>query len=190
MRGNPKEPVPRRSIERTIPACAGEPQSLVIVSSLVMDYPRVCGGTSCRAFKENCRKGLSPRVRGNPGRSTACDLTAGTIPACAGEPLTFARPLLPGRDYPRVCGGTAYLCSAIASRQGLSPRVRGNLPHGQEGHRDKGTIPACAGEPICRHFSMAARKDYPRVCGGTTAKPRRAYSSKGLSPRVRGNPST
>ena len=43
------------------------------------------------------------------------------------------------------------------SEQGLSPRVRGNLPR---------SIPACAGEPI-GHGRLIAYRVYPRVCGGT-----------------------
>ena len=61
---------------RSIPACTGEPGS---------------GSGSSRSVR-----GLSPRVRGNPGGSVQ-------------------------EVYPRVYGGTIY-----TRRAGLSPRVRGN----------------------------------------------------------------
>ena len=50
--------------------------------------------------------GLSPRVRGNLGLAYGAAITAGSIPACAGEPAM--RPVRVGKAgvYPRVCGGT------------------------------------------------------------------------------------
>ena len=70
---------------------------------------------------------------------------------------------------------------------GLSPRVRGNLPHiekaprklrstprgrgnlliGEQGHRPRGSIPASAGEPLAWCPPESARRVYPRECGGT-----------------------
>ncbi len=91
------------------------------------------------------------------------------------------------RDYPRVCGGTAIPRASYARRGGLSPRVRGNriLPPGVDArHR---TIPACAGEPWRRRSQQHRRRDYPRVCGGTTSAPVKLVALRGLSPRVRGN---
>ena len=89
-------------------------------------YPRACGGT--------------------PGRvlGTIVGLAAGSIPARAGEPRTRCpSPVFRVFGvYPRACGGTAARIyanrvyprragepqtSVDPSRQGLSPRVRGNL---------------------------------------------------------------
>ena len=51
-----------------------------------------------------------------------------------------------------------------------------------------GSIPACAGEP-CRRTERSSRwAVYPRVCGGTPTSRSRPAISRGLSPRVRGNP--
>ena len=70
-------------------------------------YPRVCGGTELLAAYDSVEDGLSPRVRGNPRRPAAGIRLPGSIPACAGEPITA--PSIPVRQgvYPRVCGGTA-----------------------------------------------------------------------------------
>ena len=52
---------------------------------------------------------------------------------------------------------------------------------------DQRSIPACAGEPCKNCASALDLAVYPRVCGGTSSAPKRALSSPGLSPRVRGN---
>ena len=71
---------------------------------------------------------------------------------------------------------------------GLSPRVRGNPVMGDSNHVRRGSIPACAGEP-CRPARTGHRTTvYPRVCGGTGARGALVTASRGLSPRVRGNP--
>ena len=54
--------------------------------------------------------GLSPRVRGNQQQQRQQALSERSIPACAGEPLTWTAVTGATRVYPRVCGGT--ICSA------------------------------------------------------------------------------
>ena len=133
--------------ERSIPACAGEPvlRSVSAIPSKV--YPRVCGGTPATSAPGNDRRGLSPRVRGNPMNSNLCVAVHRSIPACAGEPqMPAARPRAAG-VYPRVCGGT-------------KGPTRGRLHF-------HGSIPACAGEPTNRQSRISESSVYPRVCGGT-----------------------
>ena len=131
-------------------------------------------------------EGLSPRVRGNPADLGATEAVTGSIPACAGEPACEDRE--PGlySVYPRVCGGTPTQELAQLWDEGLSPRVRGNQRASDPARWRAGSIPACAGEPSgCRR--RPRRRVYPRVCGGTSPRPRRAPHNGGLSPRVRGN---
>ncbi len=52
------------------------------------------------------------------------------------------------------------------------------------------SIPACAGEPGRGSTRCRGRGVYPRVCGGTGPPERAALSCAGLSPRVRGNPTS
>ena len=52
----------------------------------------------------------------------------GSIPACAGEPITAAMYAQMDEVYPRVCGGTDNILGVITKVVGLSPRVRGNRP--------------------------------------------------------------
>ena len=173
---------------RSIPACAGEPSSPRHAPAPGRVYPRVCGGTLMLSCSTQSRRGLSPRVRGNPHPVGALVIPVGSIPACAGEPVAA---LLGGHRlqvYPRVCGGTQTPPAACADMGGLSPRVRGNrfmitisIPRIR-------SIPACAGEPGGRVVPCCPSGVYPRVCGGTAAEMTAKATTHGLSPRVRGNP--
>ena len=49
--------------------------------------------------------------------------------------------------YPRVCGGTPMFGTGTVITNGLSPRVRGNLPTLAAWPPCGRSIPACAGEP-------------------------------------------
>ena len=72
---------------RSIPACAGEPDSLVSPAIVGEVYPRVCGGTIYALVSHAIHNGLSPRVRGNQFVDTLADQIYRSIPACAGEPI-------------------------------------------------------------------------------------------------------
>ena len=72
----------------------------------------------------------------------------GSIPACAGEPRQPDSSLQGTRVYPRVCGGTAAAGTNRRWAKGLSPRVRGNPPAPIFPVLLRGSIPACAGEPL------------------------------------------
>ena len=150
-------------------------------------YPRVCGGTRQKFTERARRVGLSPRVRGNRGHLAVLHGQQRSIPACAGEPASFAlsQPLHP--VYPRVCGGTLNIPTADESEMGLSPRVRGNLFVEEAVCILEGSIPACAGEPRHTRSMHGIHGVYPRVCGGTVGDSIIRQADKGLSPRVRGN---
>ena len=90
--------------------------------------------------------------------------------------------------YPRVCGGTIRSVLPDVFAEGLSPRVRGNLEQRQPDAAQGRSIPACAGEPMKKIVMKKTTRVYPRVCGGTLDTPATLFLSKGLSPRVRGNP--
>ena len=70
----------------SIPACAGEPSATCENPSAHAVYPRVCGGTELGTSQQPARPGLSPRVRGNLDHAYRAPASAGSIPACAGEP--------------------------------------------------------------------------------------------------------
>ena len=95
--------------------------------------------------------------------------TAGSIPACAGEPRDDPGTVPYIRVYPRVCGGTFTIPIVQVSVDGLSPRVRGNRAPRDGDSGAGGSIPACAGEPDDHTLLTVATRVYPRVCGGTSA---------------------
>ena len=106
VRGNPASAADVARRRGSIPACAGEPQagSGTVIERRV--YPRVCGGTTFCGVRKAICGGLSPRVRGNLESLTQEQVTARSIPACAGEPIRAS--------------------IALPELYGLSPRVRGN----------------------------------------------------------------
>ncbi len=167
VRGNPEDPSIELLPHGSIPACAGEPPGRHRPGREDPVYPRVCGGTYGGADAVEKTDGLSPRVRGNQWRWISTGTPTRSIPACAGEPQLLCRHTLTPAVYPRVCGGTVPCWVVSKTFQGLSPRVRGN-------HRDemiqivqRGSIPACAGEPAGVCAPICSSPVYPRVCGGT-----------------------
>ena len=187
VRGNRTDNVASQLCQGSIPACAGEPVPYPLSLCRYGVYPRVCGGTIVTVASNIPATGLSPRVRGNRHRRTGMVERLGSIPACAGEPLRDARHVGAGPVYPRVCGGTPSEEPLGADADGLSPRVRGNHCGRAVRATARGSIPACAGEPIWIGASGLVVKVYPRVCGGTFTILVTAARMRGLSPRVRGN---
>ena len=152
---------------RSIPACAGEPSRRRRSPRCRKVYPRVCGGTSARAAPAGCRRGLSPRVRGNQLYGSGARRGKRSIPACAGEPSLPEDAIKVTTVYPRVCGGTNAAGRTSHWVSGLSPRVRGNPLMRPPRRKPAGSIPACAGEPSREHIENNIGWVYPRVCGGT-----------------------
>ena len=147
VRGNPVCVIALSAMLRSIPACAGEPYQQPSAPLPAEVYPRVCGGTPARYSGAASSEGLSPRVRGNRKVNASIWTTAGSIPACAGEPGSAEQHAGSDRVYPRVCGGTDTAQVSPGGYRGLSPRVRGNRFRHRLGGFFPGSIPACAGEP-------------------------------------------
>ena len=187
MRGNPLLSRRCRNFRRSIPAYAGEPGHLCKLPPASGVYPRVCGGTRVTSVMTTGGEGLSPRMRGNPGRGPSPDGAAGSIPAYAGEPANPAASSGRHQVYPRVCGGTPEDLLALTDSRGLSPRMRGNLSWRPQHFHIVGSIPAYAGEPQRVGIRRGAARVYPRVCGGTGPPYSRIICVCGLSPRMRGN---
>ena len=111
--------------------------------------PRVRGNPGRRHVPAPpCIRGLSPRVRGNPMEYPPAAIASGSIPARAGEPIQGHRAILETEVYPRACGGTANDNCILIQDGGLSPRVRGNPGRDGAAVYQMGSIPARAGEPI------------------------------------------
>ena len=126
VRGNHGDDGESRQRVGSIPACAGEPIATVRPAVIGRVYPRVCGGTDMMALADLQSEGLSPRVRGNPAAAGKSSSGLRSIPACAGEPVSWHPMQSATPVYPRVCGGTPERLDAGDTWMGLSPRVRGN----------------------------------------------------------------
>ena len=70
---------------------------------------------------------------------------------------------------------------------GLSPRVRGSLNSLANFNPCGRSIPASAGQPLCRCCRLLLSPVYPRECGAALTSPPNRSMPQGLSPRVRGS---
>ena len=166
VRGNPALVIGCTIPSRSIPACAGEPGSIVAQCAWSEVYPRVCGGTTMCSSPVSVVWGLSPACAGEP-IDVATAVREYGVPACAGEPL--CKPDTGRRIpvYPRVCGGTNPVFG-FGDGFMVYPRVcGGTLPTDVGGGMYHGSIPACAGEPCQPTRGRNVPWVYPRVCGGT-----------------------
>ena len=190
VRGNHESSCAASLAGGSIPACAGEPPAKRRSPKDGRVYPRVCGGTRTTRRGIHPGAGLSPRVRGNRALAHRDHRDGGSIPACAGEPGSGLWRAPHSRVYPRVCGGTGPSTIPMRRFRGLSPRVRGNPRTASPTATRRGSIPACAGEPVPSLTWRPKERVYPRVCGGTKPVQSQDRRRKGLSPRVRGNLTT
>ena len=172
VRGNHTQQLGTFHQEGSIPACTGEPYCRQLRGNLPGVYPRVYGGTEWNQKSAWLLAGLSPRVRGNPGRDTRDLRCTRSIPACTGEPCAVTQRRCHSQVYPRVYGGTGTSYRKLMAVEGLSPRVRGNRCHPLEKQTDTRSIPACTGEPLGFTSDTGLNKVYPRVYGGTRPRGR------------------
>ena len=207
VRGSPCLAEFRVSVEGSIPACAGKPNTPSVAELLTRVHPRVCGEAERRAGEQSPVAGPSPRVRGSLGPQGQSCGPEGSIPACAGKPRQRRRALASGsipacagkprpstqrgsstRVHPRVCGEAAIGCLLVRRPRGPSPRVRGSRSAASLSSSSTGSIPACAGKPGGTHGAAGFFWVHPRVCGEAVVELRQPQCSQGPSPRVRGSP--
>ena len=170
----------------SIPACTGNPRAGTFSAVGSWVYPRVYGESLSWSASALYHVGLSPRVRGiRTGRSTP-GRSAGSIPACTGNPPQDRERLQAERVYPRVYGESLQRIGNAVTNAGLSPRVRGIRYAPQiPGHR-RGSIPACTGNPSVPGRWPRRGWVYPRVYGESPPTGSTGGEVVGLSPRVRG----
>ena len=106
-RGNRGEILEIQSTHGSIPAHAGEPEPPNRWRRFGGVYPRPRGGTDESRKKRSGDEGLSPPTRGNRSPRLCLYRLAGSIPAHAGEPLSYRRHAADHQVYPRPRGGTA-----------------------------------------------------------------------------------
>ena len=153
---------------------------------LARDHPRVCGEQIQFRESNEVYLGSSPRVRGTDTNSFDGIAKAGIIPACAGNRPADVCPHQKRWDHPRVCGEQSITVALAESPRGSSPRVRGTGIRAHKEPRERGIIPACAGNSRAPHESVCSMWDHPRVCGEQKLCYTVICCFKGSSPRVRG----
>ena len=125
-RGNRCQVEHNPPVEGSIPAHAGEPSPRSRRRTLRRVYPRPRGGTRSWTPTRAYALGLSPPTRGNLVFSRNGAISAGSIPAHAGEPSCARRAASATPVYPRPRGGTQHSLSSSPPYCGLSPPTRGN----------------------------------------------------------------
>ena len=208
LRGNGSSGTCRMLIFGSIPALAGErqyvtdkPDSLSGLSprlrgnginrgssgQIYGSIPALAGERPVPAFDYRHYQGLSPRLRGNVIELNINAAANGSIPALAGERGGDRSCTVLERVYPRACGGTHQAAWERQTREGLSPRLRGNAKDLLRARETDGSIPALAGERRMCYGAILFSWVYPRACGGTQCRTGDTDKSRGLSPRLRGN---
>ena len=169
-----------------IPAHAGNTMGLGVRRRGSEDHPRACGE---HPGVGRCRRrgwGSSPRMRGTLTVEHERITSEGIIPAHAGNTPRFRSPPSPAWDHPRACGEHSYVDQKSKSIAGSSPRMRGTRSFDDPVHRQRGIIPAHAGNTNSRPRRGENRRDHPRACGEHGCLQRLAPLVAGSSPRMRG----
>jgi hypothetical protein len=130
--------------------------------------------------------GLSPRVQGHLDARLSEPVGHGTIPACAGSPITPNSTSTTMRVYPRVYGATSQKYHRWPFVRGLSPCIRGYQCARLCAPWSRRSIPVHTGLPAPVHTPVPPSGVYPRVYGATLRWGFMGKMMKGLSPYVRG----
>ena len=153
---------------------------------MIRDHPRVCGEHRLILLTRRAAQGSSPRMRGTLQTPWQHHPEPGIIPAYAGNTMPRWRPWRKNWDHPRVCGEHAIQGRGTGAMWGSSPRMRGTPLSDRVTNRQRGIIPAYAGNTLWCRCRRVGAGDHPRVCGEHAIKPSGTPSLSGSSPRMRG----
>ena len=171
-----------------IPACAGNTYVPSVPIGRCRDHPRMCGEHWNRWGTATSSLGSSPHVRGTLMMRPSSGVSAGIIPACAGNTVTKDTDAETYRDHPRMCGEHRRRIFSRRLARGSSPHVRGTHCRILSNIRRVGIIPACAGNTCGVSCGVVAYRDHPRMCGEHGWQSRTDSGTRGSSPHVRGAP--
>ena len=136
------------------------------VHDVIGDHPRIRGEHHEIFRKANDRRGI--------------------IPAYAGSTSVTVRILTSCRDHPRIRGEHRARNWSVLSLAGSSPHTRGALVGRQLGARDRGIIPAYAGNTDGLLTMPPAFRDHPRIRGEHVSRFWKLPKRGGSSPHTRG----
>ena len=112
-------------VDGIIPACAGNTHAMRSAPRFSRDHPRMRGEHVKSRRVIHVRTGSSPHARGTPRTVRQNRLSAGIIPACAGNTINIGVPLPLTRDHPRMRGEHFPQCKPEVKKSGSSPHARG-----------------------------------------------------------------
>ena len=164
VRGNHRNSVQSVVIAGSIPACAGEPFRQLPCRHSTPVYPRVCGEPDTDV-SQRPRVRVYPRVCGGTRADGRIAASSWVYPRGAGEPYRRRNPAVAPTVYPRVCGGTPDPQHERRCCDGLSPRVRGNLPLLSKPYAKRGLSPRVRGNLALVGEAGPERRSIPRVRG-------------------------
>ncbi len=145
-RGSPETIEQFRAGKRSIPACAGQSESLDRRGSRKGVDPRVRGAVVSAGHDVEARRGRSPRARGSLSFILIKPTNHGSIPACAGQSQEVDDHFEQYGVDPRVRGAVAPTPNGSPVEGGRSPRARGSPILWAHTGGEKRSIPACAGQ--------------------------------------------
>ena len=125
MRGTPSFVREHCGVWGIIPAYAGNTHWNCSPENANRDHPRVCGEHPLELFTGKRQPGSSPRMRGTLLPVFFRRISAGIIPAYAGNTPTTTITAPTARDHPRVCGEHVCHSTPFTLTAGSSPRMRG-----------------------------------------------------------------
>ena len=125
VRGKPPAWLQSLAIRRIIPARAGQTPTAAHTAIECPDHPRACGANTPVCGTSLSKLGSSPRVRGKRYRPNLRHCPGRIIPARAGQTSSWKSSTRYPTDHPRACGANSSSLTALPTRIGSSPRVRG-----------------------------------------------------------------
>ena len=145
VRGTGPRRTVRKSVDRFIPACAGNSTWTTHIVGHRAVHPRVCGEQAAGIGGGVAGDGSSPRVRGTASTDLCRFDRVRFIPACAGNRMVRRNGAPSTTVHPRVCGEQPIIRSSLPPSGGSSPRVRGTGDAIKNKMLVVRFIPACAG---------------------------------------------
>ena len=131
-----------------IPALAGNTRRHDAPSYPARDHPRACGEHPSLLIRAMVCLGSSPRLRGTPRTGRSTNRSRGIIPALAGNTTSVDLERYPVGDHPRACGEHVFSRPWRRPGRGSSPRLRGTPRRPRGCARQRGIIPALAGNTL------------------------------------------
>ncbi len=171
-----------QTVNRIIPACAGNAASVTACVIVTSDHPRMRGERYERQTLASRTGGSSPHARGTLGQQRRQRAYRRIIPACAGNATVPSGQTIRTTDHPRMRGERPLRLPLVRASSGSSPHARGTHETGVLRKRCRRIIPACAGNASTATQPANRTADHPRMRG------ERIRSTTGESVRVGSSP--